>query len=58
MCPDTLCRPVIGNIVAYADKSHMTNTFMETLAPFVKEDLMALLKQIKEKQKKGVAHDS
>ncbi|MFB2599289.1 acyltransferase family protein [Herbiconiux sp. P17] len=30
-CPDEVCEPVIGNVVVYADKEHLTVTFARTL---------------------------
>ncbi|WP_165980615.1 acyltransferase family protein [Macrococcus carouselicus] len=47
ICPDELCRPVIGNVVAYFDKNHMTDSFGRTLAPAVEQDLIPLLEQVK-----------
>lgn len=34
MCGEQ-CRPVIGGLIAYSDRSHLTNTFARTLAPEV-----------------------
>ncbi len=50
ICPEERCRPVIGNVVGYFDKGHMTKSFNETLAPYIKKDLMPLLEEIKEKR--------
>ncbi|ULG74942.1 acyltransferase family protein [Macrococcus brunensis] len=47
ICPDDLCRPVIGNVVAYFDKNHMTDSFGRTLAPTVEKDLIPLLEDVK-----------
>jgi hypothetical protein len=33
ICPDDLCRAVIGNALVYRDKSHLSATFARTLAP-------------------------
>lgn len=33
MCEEQLCRPVVGNVLAYIDESHLTATFSRTLAP-------------------------
>lgn len=35
--------PVIGNVLAYFDGSHITNTYSKTLAPVLHEDIMKLL---------------
>ncbi|WP_214754100.1 acyltransferase family protein [Exiguobacterium sp. s16] len=48
ICEEDVCRPVVGNVVGYVDSNHMTKSFNETLAPFVREDLMALLQQLKQ----------
>ena len=39
ICPDGLCRAVIGNALVYRDKSHLTATFARTLAPGIERDL-------------------
>ena len=33
LCVDGTCRPVIGNVLAYMDGSHLTRTYVETTAP-------------------------
>lgn len=32
ICPDGICRPVVGGVVTYLDDNHMTQTFIRTLA--------------------------
>ncbi|HWO84490.1 MAG TPA: SGNH hydrolase domain-containing protein, partial [Solirubrobacterales bacterium] len=39
ICPDNLCRAVIGNALVYRDKSHLTATFARTLAPAIERGL-------------------
>ncbi len=39
ICPDELCRAVIGNALVYRDKSHLSATFSRTLAPQIERDL-------------------
>lgn len=39
MCDEEMCPPIIGNIVAYRDTSHITDTFARHLTPYVREDL-------------------
>ncbi|WP_414054210.1 acyltransferase family protein [Macrococcus equi] len=56
ICPDTFCEPVVGNVVAYFDKSHMTKTFVSTLTPYVEKDLIPILKKIKE-QKENIKEE-
>lgn len=41
ICPDDLCRAVIGNALVYRDKSHLTATFARTLAPGIERGLRA-----------------
>ncbi|KGJ77107.1 hypothetical protein GY21_08485 [Cryobacterium roopkundense] len=38
-CDDIYCYPVIGGLVVYADGSHFTRSFAETLAPILGERL-------------------
>lgn len=33
LCVDGTCRPVIGNVLAYMDDSHLTRTYVETTTP-------------------------
>lgn len=43
LCPDGICRPVIGNVLVYMDQSHLTSTFARTTAvEFEKRFLAAL----------------
>ncbi|HEY8082471.1 MAG TPA: acyltransferase family protein [Solirubrobacterales bacterium] len=39
ICPDGLCRAVIGNALVYRDKSHLSATFSRTLAPVIERRL-------------------
>ncbi len=39
LCPDDLCRAVIGNALVYRDKSHLTATYARTLAPAIERGL-------------------
>jgi hypothetical protein len=39
ICPDNLCRAVIGNALVYRDKSHLSATFARTLAPGIERGL-------------------
>ncbi|WP_367305188.1 SGNH hydrolase domain-containing protein [Macrococcus equipercicus] len=49
ICPDTLCRPVIGNVVGYYDTGHLSVSFVNTLVPYIEEDLIPLLNKVKKK---------
>jgi peptidoglycan/LPS O-acetylase OafA/YrhL len=39
ICPNNLCRAVIGNALVYRDKSHLSATFARTLAPGIERGL-------------------
>ncbi|WP_150459965.1 acyltransferase family protein [Nesterenkonia ebinurensis] len=39
ICPDQSCPPVVGNVAVYRDESHFSNHYMETLVPFIDEQL-------------------
>ncbi|WP_026860050.1 acyltransferase family protein [Jeotgalicoccus psychrophilus] len=43
ICDEEKCPPVVGNIVAYLDKSHMTATFNKTFSPIIRKDLEKIL---------------
>lgn len=43
ICDEDKCPPVVGNVVAYLDKSHMTATFNKTFAPIIRKDLEKIL---------------
>ena len=32
ICPDTLCAPVIGDVLVFRDKDHLTATYARSLA--------------------------
>jgi hypothetical protein len=42
-CNDTICPPSIGNVIVYADDSHITATYSRTLAPMLSRKLAAAL---------------
>ncbi|HEX5711701.1 MAG TPA: acyltransferase family protein [Solirubrobacterales bacterium] len=39
ICPDDVCRAVIGNALVYRDKSHLSATFALTLSPWIERGL-------------------
>ena len=39
ICPQGICRSVIGNALVYRDDNHLTATFARTLSPWIEEDL-------------------
>ena len=44
---DKNCSLVIGNVLIYTDDNHITATYSKTLAPFVQDELMPVLKRYK-----------
>ncbi|HSX67385.1 acyltransferase family protein [Nocardioides sp.] len=44
ICEGTVCRGVVGGVVAYFDGSHMTATFNQTLAPYLGPQLREMLR--------------
>jgi peptidoglycan/LPS O-acetylase OafA/YrhL len=39
ICPQGICRSVIGNALVYRDDNHLTATFARTLSPWIEADL-------------------
>jgi hypothetical protein len=42
-CPDGLCRPVIGGVLAYRDSHHISWVYASTLVPFLAEEIDVLI---------------
>jgi hypothetical protein len=42
ICPTARCAPVIGNVLVYRQGSHITATYIETLAPRLGHELAAV----------------
>ena len=42
-CDEDICSPIIGNVLAFRDKSHITATFAKALAPYIRPALMEAL---------------
>ncbi|RYP87782.1 acyltransferase [Nocardioides guangzhouensis] len=40
ICPSSACPPVIGNVLIYRQGSHLTKTYVETLAPRLEKALL------------------
>jgi peptidoglycan/LPS O-acetylase OafA/YrhL len=40
ICPQGICRSVIGNALVYRDDNHLTATFARTLRPWIEADLL------------------
>jgi peptidoglycan/LPS O-acetylase OafA/YrhL len=45
ICPTDKCAPVIGNVLVYRQGSHLTKTYVETLAPRLERELKKLIKR-------------
>jgi peptidoglycan/LPS O-acetylase OafA/YrhL len=41
ICGPQDCDPVVGNVLVYFDSHHLTNSYAQTMAPFVWKDLLA-----------------
>nr|WP_255527985.1 SGNH hydrolase domain-containing protein [Pseudoxanthomonas sp. PXM02] len=41
ICPDKLCAPIIGNVLIYRQGSHVTRTYIESMAPRLERELRA-----------------
>jgi len=48
LCDDVDCSPVVGNVVVYRDVSHMTQTFVRTLSPFVIDRVEAAINEARD----------
>jgi hypothetical protein len=44
-CGEDFCPAVIGNVLLYADKNHVTRTYMKTLAPRLEDKLLAAMEE-------------
>jgi peptidoglycan/LPS O-acetylase OafA/YrhL len=40
ICPEGICRSVIGNALVYRDDNHLTATFARTLRPWIEADVL------------------
>ena len=45
ICPAEVCAPVIGGILVYRDRTHLTASYVESMAPFLEERLAAFVEQ-------------
>ncbi|WP_414051189.1 acyltransferase family protein [Macrococcus animalis] len=45
-CTDEKCLPVIGNTIIYIDREHITQTYMRTLGPLMRQDILNALHQV------------
>ncbi|RIW31875.1 acyltransferase [Bacillus salacetis] len=44
-CEEEYCKPIVGNVLVYQDKNHITATYSQTLAPILREYLMPVLEE-------------
>jgi len=44
LCNKDTCPPVIGNVVVYRDAHHITETYMNTLTPYIEDALLRLMR--------------
>jgi peptidoglycan/LPS O-acetylase OafA/YrhL len=45
ICGPGTCPAVVGGVTVYADYSHLTTTYVETLAPYLRRELVGALRQ-------------
>ena len=43
LCPEGMCRPVIGNVLVYMDQTHLTSTYARTMAAVFEQRFEAAL---------------
>ncbi|CAG9620184.1 acyltransferase family protein [Sutcliffiella rhizosphaerae] len=43
LCEKDYCKPVRGNVLIYRDKHHITATYVKTMAPLIKKEVMEAL---------------
>jgi peptidoglycan/LPS O-acetylase OafA/YrhL len=43
-CDSKMCDAVIGGVIVNRDENHLTNTFSRTLAPYLEQEILSLLK--------------
>ena len=43
-CTATACPPVIGHVLVYKDRTHLTETFTQTLSPYIERQVVAALR--------------
>lgn len=42
ICAKTTCHPVVGNVLVYQDRHHLTNTYVLTMAPYLERKLLTV----------------
>ncbi|MCO1340069.1 hypothetical protein BJH93_14415 [Kocuria polaris] len=46
VCPDGACPAVLGNVAVYRDGSHLSNEYVETLAPYLDKEIRSVAPQL------------
>ncbi|WP_078555882.1 acyltransferase family protein [Bacillus alkalicellulosilyticus] len=46
LCDEKYCGPVVGNVLVYRDKNHITATYAKTIAPMFRKELLDVLEVI------------
>jgi hypothetical protein len=41
ICGPLLCEPVVGNVLVFQDQHHLSSAYSQSLAPFLKQRLLA-----------------
>lgn len=52
-CTKDECPPVIGNVVVYRDQHHLTETFVNTLTPYLERELLRHMAAMREAKPAG-----
>jgi len=52
-CSKDECPPVIGNVVVYRDQHHLTETFVNTLTPYLEKELLLRMAALKSQSPAG-----
>lgn len=48
-CTNEKCLPAIGNTIIYLDREHVTQTYMRTLGPYLRKDVLNALHKVNDK---------
>lgn len=46
LCTKDICPAVIGNVVVYRDAHHLTETYMNTLSPYIEAELLRVMAKL------------
>lgn len=50
ICGPEKCDPVVGNLIVYRDKHHLTAQYSKTLAPYLKKELLVVFEWLEAKK--------